>query len=291
MTAGSEQDLDPAVRDALAADLLAALHGACPGSTAELRGSLATGTADRYSDIDIAWEVPAADFGRCVERVRRTLGRVGPLISLRSDPEYADAPGHRLVFAAFRGLPLFWRLDLDVRADRRDEASAPAASAADPWSPAASALANAVAVVKAVRRGRPDTARGLLERGLLRIGAEPLATGHWLTDLKRLTAAATAVEPRQGPLAASVDALAAGLLPDQEPGVRTGVEGGGDTERCAPGVVTADQGRPKSRAGGHVAASGDRAAGVVGDEAALEKRDQRDRGNAGEAAADHRGGR
>lgn len=213
MSAGQEGQPDPAIRAALAAELLVALHAACPGSTALLRGSLAAGTEDRYSDIDIAWEVPAADFARCVERVRRTLTRVGPLMSLRSDPEYAGTPGHRLLFAAFRGLPLFWRLDLDVHADRRFEAAVPAAAATDPWSPAASALANAVAVVKAVRRQRPDTARGLLERGLLRVGAEPVVTGRWRADLARLTAAATAAEPDQRRMAAAVDALAAGLLP------------------------------------------------------------------------------
>ncbi|MFG1806838.1 hypothetical protein [Streptomyces sp. NPDC049040] len=213
MSAGQEPELDPAIRAALAAELLIALGRACPGSTAELRGSLAAGTEDRYSDIDIAWEVPAADFGRCVEQLRRTLTRVGPLISLRADPEHARTPGHRLVFAAFRGLPLFWRLDLDVHADRRAEASVPAASATDPWSPAASALANAVAVMKAVGRGRPETARGLLERGLLRVGAEPLVTGHWRTDLSRLTAAATAAEPAQQSMATAVETLADTLLP------------------------------------------------------------------------------
>ncbi|NUP37764.1 MAG: hypothetical protein HOY76_12295, partial [Streptomyces sp.] len=81
------------------------------------------------------------------------------------------------------------------------------------WSPAASALANAVAVVKAVRRSRPDTARGLLQRGLRRVGAEPVVTGVWRTDVARLVAAAVAAEPGQQRLAAAVDALAAEWLP------------------------------------------------------------------------------
>ncbi|WP_327292214.1 hypothetical protein [Streptomyces sp. NBC_01198] len=252
MTGGQPAEVDPAVRAALAADLLVALRAACPGSTARLRGSLAAGTADRYSDIDIAWQVPAAEFGRCVAEVRRTLARVGPLRSLRSDPEFAGTPGHRLLFAAFHGLPLFWRLDLDVHADRRFEATVPADSPADPWSPAASALANAVAAVKAVCRGRSGTASGLLGRGLLRVGAEPVTTGDWRADLARLTAAATAAEPGQRSLAAAVDELAAAAV------------------------------RP---------ASGDRPPRVVGEEAALEQRDQGDRRDAGDAAADDRGGR
>ncbi|NUS12497.1 MAG: hypothetical protein HOY69_14050 [Streptomyces sp.] len=205
--------MDPAVRAALADELLAALPAACPGSSAALVGSLAAGTADAYSDIDMAWQVPASDFARCVDGARRTLGRVGPLLSLRSDPEHAGTPGHRLLFAAFRGLPLFWRLDLTIRADAGAQATVPAGSAADPWSPAASALANAVAVVKAVRRSRPDTARGLLQRGLRRVGAEPVVTGVWRTDVARLVAAAVAAEPGQQRLAAAVDALAAEWLP------------------------------------------------------------------------------
>jgi hypothetical protein len=211
-TAGG-RGLDPAVRAALADELLAALSAACPGSTAELVGSLGAGEADVYSDIDIAWRVPAADFARCVEGARRTLGRVGPQLSLRADPDHAHAPGRRVLFAAFRGLPLFWRLDLDVRADLPGEAGVPAPGCTDPWSPAASALANAVAVIKAVRRSRPGTARALLERGMLRVGAQAAPTGDWRLDVARLTAAATSADPSQRSLAGAVDALAAELLP------------------------------------------------------------------------------
>ncbi|WUH94831.1 hypothetical protein OG900_34935 [Streptomyces sp. NBC_00433] len=39
--------MDPSVRAALAGELLAALRAACPGSTAEPRGSPAAGTAER----------------------------------------------------------------------------------------------------------------------------------------------------------------------------------------------------------------------------------------------------
>lgn len=47
MTSGRGADLDPSVRAALAGELLAALRAACPGSTAEPRGSPAAGTAER----------------------------------------------------------------------------------------------------------------------------------------------------------------------------------------------------------------------------------------------------
>jgi hypothetical protein len=214
VSAGGGRGLDPAVRAALAGELLAALPAACPGSTAQLTGSLgAAGGADAYSDIDVVWRVPAADFARCVEGARRTLGRVGPLLSLRADADHADAPGRRVLFAAFRGLPLFWRLDLDVHADPPEAAGVPAAASTDPWSPAASALADAVAAIKAVLRSRPGTARALLERASLQVGAPPAPTGDWRLDVARLTAAVTAADPSHRRLATAVDALAAEHLP------------------------------------------------------------------------------
>jgi hypothetical protein len=213
VTAARGNGLDPAVRAALAEELLLALPAACAGSTARLRGSLAAGTADAYSDIDIAWQVPTADFARCVDGARRTLGRVGPLLSLRCDPDYAAEPGKRLLFAAFRGLPLFWRLDLEVLADEPGAATVPRGDGADPWSPAASSLANAVAAVKALRRDRPEEARALVERGLRRVGVRIALTGVWRTDVARLVAASVAADPAQQRLASAVEALASELLP------------------------------------------------------------------------------
>lgn len=206
-------DLDPAVRAALAGQLIAALNGHCPGSRARLRGSLAAGTADAYSDIDLEWTVPGARFGHCVDTAAEPLARVRPLASLRTDPD--TAPGQRLLFAAFVGLPLFWRLDLSVRAEAADGARgrtepAPPATA---WSPAASALANAVAAVKALLRDRPDTARGLLERGLSRVGSPTAPTGRWLTDLTALADSAARADPAQRPLADAVIALVTARLP------------------------------------------------------------------------------
>ncbi|MBX7470715.1 nucleotidyltransferase domain-containing protein [Streptomyces sp. MAG02] len=212
--------LDPDVRGAFAAALLGCLRGGCPGSEAGLRGSLARGTADAYSDIDVAWTVPGAEFGAALGRVPVILGGVRPLASLRVDPEVRHSPDRRLFFASFTGLPLFWRLDLEVRAASvtgLDEAGRPRAAAPDPgpdpdpdpgWSLAASALANGVAAVKAVLRDRPDTARGLLERGSARIGAPAVLTGRWPEDIARLADAAARAEPAQRALAEQVRALA-----------------------------------------------------------------------------------
>ncbi|MFE4861578.1 hypothetical protein [Streptomyces sp. NPDC056670] len=205
--------LDPGVRGAFAVALLRALRGGCPGSGAGLRGSLARGNADAYSDIDVAWTVPDAEFGAALGRVPVILGGVRPLASLRVDPEFRGSPDRRLFFASFTGLPLFWRLDLEVRAASAAEPDDPGghhpAAAPDPdWSLAASALANGVAAVKAVLRGRPDTARGLLERGFARIGAPALLTGPWPADIARLADAAARAEPDQRALAQQVRTLA-----------------------------------------------------------------------------------
>lgn len=107
-------ELDPARRAAFAQELLRALAAYCPGSRSELRGSLALGTADAYSDIDIAWTVPDDRFDACLDAVPEVLGAVVPLDSLRTDPDSRNSRERRLLFAAFRGLPLFWRVDLEV---------------------------------------------------------------------------------------------------------------------------------------------------------------------------------
>ncbi|MET9531457.1 nucleotidyltransferase domain-containing protein [Streptomyces sp. NPDC006649] len=221
-------DLDPVRRAVFAQELRIALAAQCPGSVAVLRGSLARGTADAYSDIDLAWTVPDAQFEACVAAVEACLGAVRPVVSLRSDPDFQRSCSRRLLFLAFRDMPLFWRLDLEVAAVS-DEQAGPAgagpgggphppdggspAVVRDPeWSLAASALANGVAVVKAVLRGQQEVAAELLERGLRRVGASGSASGRWRADVARLADAAARHEPAQRPLADQVRRLAAELL-------------------------------------------------------------------------------
>lgn len=205
------EDLDPVRRAALAREAVAALGAHCPGSYAELRGSLARGTADAYSDIDVAWTVPDDRFVQCVADAGDVLGTVRGIGSLRTDPDLRHSRERWLLFVDFNGLPLFWRLDLEITArsavgrPARDQALPPAPD--DDWSRAASALANAVAAVKAVLRGQPREARGLLERGFARIGAPDTVTGDWADDIGRLAGAAAAREPARGPLADRVRRL------------------------------------------------------------------------------------
>ncbi|MGW9120484.1 hypothetical protein ACWGRV_28395 [Streptomyces sp. NPDC055663] len=196
-----EGGLDPARRAAFAQDLLRALTAHCPGSRAKLRGSLARGTADAYSDIDIVWTVPGDRFAPCLAAVRDVLESVAPLESLRTDPDARNSRERRLLFAAFRGLPLFWRVDLEVVSSPPAPGESRPASCGDDWSGLASALANAVAATKAVLRGQPQNAQGLLERGFRRIDAPDGVSGRWFADIRRLAETAARREPGLRPLA------------------------------------------------------------------------------------------
>ncbi|WP_326954992.1 hypothetical protein [Amycolatopsis sp. NBC_01286] len=192
-------------RSTLANRLLAALSAAEAGSRASLRGSLAHGTADAYSDIDVEWLVPDAAFPSCLDVVP-VLSAVQPVASVRFSPDFLHSPVQRLVFVRFAGVPLFWRLDLDVRTAAADDVPAPAAD--DEWSRPESALANALGAVKAVARGRFDDARGLLDRGFARIGSADRATGDWAADVARLARACERREPGLAGFAAEIVALA-----------------------------------------------------------------------------------
>jgi len=153
---------DVAARDAITTHVLRCLSNAVPDARAELRGSLADGRADAYSDIDVLWELPDDQFATGMERLRTILDAIRPVESLRSDPLWQHSRRHRLVFVRCAGLPLFWRLDLEVfaRSARRDPAcdlDNPEAHGTD-WSVAESALANAVAAIKAHLRRQEDVA-------------------------------------------------------------------------------------------------------------------------------------
>lgn len=166
-------DLDHKKRLALAERVLTALSAAVTGSTALLRGSLAEGNADPYSDIDVLWEIPDALFQDAVARIEVTLASVQPVESLRSDPDFQNSAKHRLLFVQFAGIPLFWRLDIEVFAlsihrdpgyDLHNEAAR-----GEDWSATHSALMNAIAAMKALLRGQEDNTRQLLLRGYERV--------------------------------------------------------------------------------------------------------------------------
>jgi predicted nucleotidyltransferase len=167
-------------RTLLVAELLTELTTVVPGSAALLRGSLAEGRADQYSDIDLLWDIPDASFNAALAELPVTLERVRPVTSLRFDPDFQHSAKRRLVFIRFAGVPLFWRVDLDVfaRSVGRDpdyDRANPSARGTS-WSLAESSLANVIAAIKAQRRGRDNEAAEFLARAEVRVGvASPAA--------------------------------------------------------------------------------------------------------------------
>jgi hypothetical protein len=201
-------DLDPRQRDKLAADVVNSLERALLGSVPTLRGSLAFGGADEYSDIDILWQVQEGSLMLALEALPRALETVRPMESLRVDPSSKASPTRRLVFARLAEVPLFWRLDIEIveptALEDRPQLPQHGEEVDDPdWSPTESALMNAVAAAKARLRGDPDGARELLDRAWRRVGLQPAGRA----DLLPLIDAIEAMDSRVRPLAARVREL------------------------------------------------------------------------------------
>lgn len=140
------------------------LSGAVPGSRCQVVGSLADGTADCYSDIDLEWYVGEA-APSVVKDLYSILSRLGPVDSVRWDP--ADGGDTCLAFIRFVDWPLFSRVDLKI-VGRLTGVRLPGN-----WSATESALMNVVGALKAQLRASPEV-DGLLERAFARIGvADP----------------------------------------------------------------------------------------------------------------------
>jgi predicted nucleotidyltransferase len=198
---------DPQIRQCLAQQLMDALSTSVPGSRSVLRGSLARGTADSYSDIDIFWEVPDEHFSSALSQLPGILASVHLVESLRYAPEYQKSDRRRLVFIQFQNLPLFWRLDLDIFAASLDgdtyyDTGNPAARG-DDWSPTHSALMNAIAAIKALRRGKKRQANQLLARAFDRVGI-PLSASSTQGHIHHLCDHIAQNDPSVAPLAGRI---------------------------------------------------------------------------------------
>ena len=185
------------------------LTAAVPGSQTALRGSLSSGSADRYSDIDLTWAVPDDMFTAAVASAATAIRSVAPVSSLRLDPDLASSDRRRLVFVRLAGAPLFWHVDLDVRAasvaaDDDYDAANPSARNQAGWSRPASAIENAVTATKAAARGQTRTAHGLLSRGCQRIGPDPAPMADLPARLINLADSCAALEPDLTTLAGEV---------------------------------------------------------------------------------------
>ena len=174
MHAMEQLNLDINIRASLAQQILTSLESATQGSMAQLRGSLAEGRADPYSDIDVFWEVPDELFQSSVDRLPEVLSEIHPVECLRSAPDFQNSDRRRLVFIQFGDIPLFWRVDLDIFAqsiqrDYKYDLDNRAARG-DDWSLTHSALMNAIGAVKALLRNKEGEAKQLLVQGFHRVG-------------------------------------------------------------------------------------------------------------------------
>ena len=219
----ADLDLRLERRHTFASKLLRNLENWVPGSVAELRGSLGSGTADDYSDIDIYWVVPDDSFTEAVDTLGAALSRETAVLSLRTDPEFARSTRRRLVFARLYGLPLFWRVDIDIRADSVAaddlyDAGNPDARSDTGWSGPASAIENAIAATKAAARGQADTADGLLHRGFEGVGRDPEHTDDLADAITSLADACATQESSLTDMAAEVHQVVDSLLRSARPG-------------------------------------------------------------------------
>src|SRR4051812_39072598 len=106
--------LDVTERATLTTELSARLRSAVPDSLVVLRGSLSEGRADRFSDVDLLWDVPDIAFTAALDQLSEIVSRIRPVASLRIDPDFQRSQKRRLVFIRFADAPLFWRVDLDI---------------------------------------------------------------------------------------------------------------------------------------------------------------------------------
>ena len=166
--------LDITLRDALVQELLRCLRQAEPTSQVALRSSLAEGRADAYSDIDLWWEVPDSSFSSLDRRLPELLSGIRPIEGLFSEPDFQKSDRRRMYFVHFEGVPLFWRVDMEVfaaslRGDRTYDLNNPAARGED-WSLAHSALINVVTMIKILLRGRAEQVGLLIRHEFQRVG-------------------------------------------------------------------------------------------------------------------------
>ncbi len=182
-------NLDPSVRLSLANAVTRALEEAIAGASAGLRGSLARGTSDLYSDIDVFWELPDALFLGAIDDLAEILVSVGPIESIRADPLLQNSDKRQLLFVQFAEVPLYWRVDIEVfavsigRDDAYDLDNLDARG--DCWSLTHSALANGVAALKSLLRGDVERARESLRTAYARI-EQPAPDGPALDQIFEL---------------------------------------------------------------------------------------------------------
>ena len=156
-------------------------------------------------------------FTAAVSAAAGLAARLPSVQTVRIDPGLARSDRRRLVFVRLAGVPLFWRVDLDVRvrsvaADDSYDDGNPAARDATGWSPPASAMENAIAAIKSGVRGRTDVTSGLLSRGYQRIGLVPPPDTSLSGLVTELAESCARLEPGLTSMAGEVREVAETLL-------------------------------------------------------------------------------
>ena len=101
-------------RLAIAHRVLTALASERAVRRTALRGSLATGQTDEYSDIDVLVDVSGSDNGRFATRIPALLGRHVPV--LFSDWAPSLLPETYVQTCFLDGAPIFWNVDVECMA-------------------------------------------------------------------------------------------------------------------------------------------------------------------------------
>ncbi len=134
------------------------------------RGSLAEGTHDEYSDVDLLAEVHSPLDQRFWSALEHRLTELyGPAL-VRYDPDYEETTTSQNVRFSFYELPVFWRLDLTVVSDNPSSEKYP--SPFPNWSVGTSALMNVVWAIKYHKRGDGPSADHYLASACDKLGEE-----------------------------------------------------------------------------------------------------------------------
>jgi len=221
----ADLDFSAERRGKLTGQLQAALQRWVPGSRAQIRGPLDSGPADDYASIGICWVVPDQDFTDAADSLGAALSQVSAVLSIHDDPQLARPARRRISAARLSRAPLFWRIDIDIRAssaaaDDLHDADSPGARGQAGNSAASSAIENAIAAAKAAARGQADTAQILLRRGCEIIGHDPGSTADLADAIISLANACASQEPRLARTAAEIHQVADHLLRPDRPAHR-----------------------------------------------------------------------
>jgi hypothetical protein len=208
--------LDPDIRDKFSQRVLTRLHDAFPQAVVGPRGPTADQTADQYSPIDLRCVLADEQFKDALARLPEVLASIEIVLSLRSEPTYQNSDLRRILYIRFGGLPLFWRVQLEVVAasvaDDPNYDNFNAAARGTDWSLPESALWTAVDAIRSLVRGHDKEAHNQLRRAFQRINVPVLPKMSDRELLAKLLEEAPNLEPAQAAFAAEVRQLAAETL-------------------------------------------------------------------------------